>query len=115
MQFREQRIGGVTVIYAEGDFVISSVPCGMQGEVKTVLARGECHIVLNLSGIKRMDSSCLGELVASYTSTIGRGGVLNLAAPTNHVRRLLELTRLDTVIKVFQTDDDAIADFASAS
>ena len=111
MQFHERRVGGVTVIYAEGDFVISSVPCGLQAEVKSVLARGERHIVLNLAGIRRMDSSCLGELVASYTSTLARGGVLNLAAPTEHVRKLLELTRLYTVIKVCETDDEAIAGF----
>jgi anti-anti-sigma factor len=112
MQFRAQRISGVTVIYAEGDFVVTAAPCPLQSEVKAALARGDRHIVLNLAGIVRMDSACLGEVVASYTSTISRGGALNLAAPTEHVRRLLELTRLHTVIKVFNTDAEAIADFS---
>ena len=69
--------------------------------------------VLNLAGIKRMDSSCLGEVVASYTSTIASGGILAVTAPTDQVRRFLELTRLDTVINVRETDAEALADFVT--
>lgn len=98
------------MLYPEGDFVATQAPCALQTEVKAILARGERHIVLNLAGIGRMDSTCLSDLVASYTSTVARGGGLNVAAPTDHVRRLLEWTQLDTVIKVFATDDEAIAD-----
>src|SRR5262245_52148678 len=111
MRFREQYESGVTVIYAEGDLVVSAVPCALQSVVKTALARGERQIVLNLAGITRMDSACLAELVASYTSAKASGGVLKLSAVTSDVRRLLELTRLDTMIKMFATDDEAIADF----
>ena len=113
MRFREQHARGVTVICAEGDLVATACSTPLQSEVKMVLARGERHIVLNLAGIGRMDSSCLGEVVASYTSTVALGGLLNLVAPPDHVRRLLEFTKLDTVIKVFATDDEAIADLVT--
>lgn len=113
MQFRERHIDGVTVIDALGDLIVTANPGALQSVVKTVLGRGDLRIVLNLAGIARMDSTCLGELVASYTSTLSRGGVLKLAAPSNHVRRLLEMTRLDTIIKVFETEDAAVADFTA--
>jgi anti-sigma B factor antagonist len=113
MQFRERRVNGVTVITAQGDLVVNANPCALQTVVKEVLGRGERQIVLNVAGIARIDSTCLGELVASYTSTVARGGVLKLAAPSEDIRRLLKLTRLDTVIKAFATDDEAVADFRS--
>jgi len=111
MQFRERHVNGVTVITVLGDLVVNDNPGALQTVVKKVLGRGDRQIVLNVARIVRMDSTCLGELVASYTSTIGRGGVLKLAAPNEQVRRLLQLTRLDTIIKVFATSEEAIADF----
>jgi anti-sigma B factor antagonist len=111
MQFRERHVNGKTVIDVQGDLVVNANPGALQTVVKNVLARGERQIVVNVAGIVRMDSTCLGELVASYTSTVACGGVLKLAAPNEHIRRLLELTRLDEVIKTFATDDEAIADF----
>jgi anti-sigma B factor antagonist len=113
MRFRTQRVREVTVIHAEGDLVVTDALCSLHSEVKTVLARGERLIVLNLAGIGRMDSSCLGELVASYTSTVARGGILTVAGPPDHVRRLLELTRLHTVIIVCETEAEAIAQCAT--
>jgi len=111
MQFRERHLNGVTVIDVQGDLVVNANPMALHAMVKNALERGERQIVLNVAGIVRMDSTCLGELVASYTSTIARGGVMKLAAPNEHVRRLLELTRLDTIIRAFATDEEAIADF----
>lgn len=111
MQFRERHVNGVTVIDVQGDFLVNANPGALQTVVKDVLGRGERQIVLNVAGLVRMDSTCLGELVASYTSTLARGGVLKLASPNEHIRRLLDLTRLHTIIKVFATADEAIADF----
>src|SRR5262245_45976563 len=101
MRLHEQHVRGVTVIHGAGDFVATDAPCALQAAVKTALARGQCYIVLNLAEIGRMDSLCLGDIVASFTSTVSRGGGLNIVAPAGHVRRLLELARLETVIKVF--------------
>ena len=111
MQFRERTVNGVTVIDVEGDFIVTANPGALHRAVKGALARGERQIVLNVSGILRMDSTCLSELVASYRSTLACGGALKVAAANQGVRRLLELTRLDTIIKPFATEAEAVADF----
>lgn len=114
MQLSEREVSGVTVIDVEGDLTVTGDPCAVKEFVKTILRRGERRIVLNVARIGRMDSTCLGELIASYTTTAIHGGVLKLAQPDPHLRRLLELTHLNTVIDVRDTEAEAIASFGVA-
>jgi anti-sigma B factor antagonist len=114
MQLSERQVSGVTVIDVEGDLIVTDNPCAVKESVKAILQRGERRIVLNVARIRRMDSTCLGELIASYTTTAVHGGVLKLAEPDPHLRRLLELTRLNTIIEVLDTEAEAIASFDAA-
>ena len=114
MEFRVRQVDGVTIISMKGDFVVTPAPCALQEHVKAALERGERRIVLNLAELQRMDSTCLGELVASYTTCARIGGVLKLAAPNASVRRLLELTRLDRIFEAFDTEAEAIASLRPA-
>jgi anti-sigma B factor antagonist len=114
MQFRERQVEGVTVVDVEGDLVVTANPCALQDFVKTVLRRGERRIVLNLSRIERMDSTCLGELIESYRSTAIEGASLKIAQPHPHVMRQLHVTHFDMVLDTFDTETEAIASFSAA-
>ena len=111
MQFRERQFGGATVIALEGDLVVSADPCALEIAVNAALQRGARCIVLNLAGIRHMDSTCLGELIESYKAAAAQGGTLALAQPDAHLAQLLKTTKLDSVIPTFQTETDAIASF----
>jgi anti-anti-sigma factor len=114
MQLSERQVSGVTVIDVEGDLIVTDNPCALKDLVKTILRRGERRIVLNVAHLRRMDSTCLGEIVASYTTTALHGGVLKLAQPDPHLSHLLGLTRLNTIIEVLDTEGEAVASFGVA-
>lgn len=114
MRFSERQVGGVIVIDAEGDLIVTDNPCAVKEFVKTILNRGDRRIVLNVARIHRVDSTCLGEIIGSYTTTAVLGGVLKLAQPDRHLRHLLELTRLNTIIEVFDSEAAAVASFGVA-
>ncbi len=115
MQLTERKVAGVTVIDVEGDLTVTDNPGALKDFVKAVLQRGERRIVLNLGGIRRMDSTCLGDIVASYSTTAINGGVLKLAQPDRHLMQLLKITKLDTAINVFTTEAEAITSFGDAA
>ena len=80
----------------------------LQQATRGLLEDGIRYIVLNLTGLSHMDSFGLGQLIATYLSVRDRGGDVRLVGPTPAIRDLLRNTRLDTVLKIFDTDDEAI-------
>ena len=68
--------------------------------------------MVNLSDVGFMNSSGLGMLISGMTTLRNAGGDLRLSALPEKVRTLLVVTKLSTVFKVFDTDDDAMASFA---
>ena len=66
---------------------------------------------MNLADVNYIDSSGIGELVASFTSTSNAGGSLKLLSLTKRVQDLLQITKLYTVFEVFDDEAAAIRSF----
>jgi anti-anti-sigma factor len=110
MQIRERLGDDATIVELTGDGV-GSEPSILKEKILSVLHRGDRRIVLDMTHLRSMDSTCLAEIVVSYKAIVAAGGVLKMAAPNPHVRRLMQVTRVDTFIQVYDTDADAMASF----
>jgi anti-sigma B factor antagonist len=77
-------------------------------ELKSVLAavveNNYLDIVIDLSRTQYIDSSGLGELVASYTTVRNRGGSLCLNRLTSKAKEFLQMAKLLNVINVVDID-----------
>jgi anti-sigma B factor antagonist len=69
------------------------------------------HVVLDASETTRLDSSGIGLLVRFLTHIRNRGGDLRLAAPQPFFRTLLEMTKLSSIFRVYDSDEAAIVSF----
>ncbi|MGC8763300.1 MAG: STAS domain-containing protein [Acidobacteriota bacterium] len=67
-------------------------------------------VVLNLENINYVDSTGLGELVGYLGRFADKGKRLKLVRPNMLLRKLLSLTRLDEVLKVYETEEEALED-----
>jgi len=65
-------------------------------------------LLLDVRGIREMDSAGLGELVILYTASSEAGSRLCLVSPSERVLRLLEMTRLDGLLPHFTDDASAL-------
>ena len=74
---------------------------------------GMHHLLLDCSQLTMVDSSGLGEIVASYSAIVRRGGSLKLLKPTARLRELLKTTRLDSLLETYEDEPTAIASFHS--
>ena len=81
---------------------------GLREKIKAHLEEGCRCFVLNLEGVTYVDSSGLGELITVWTSVRRANGRLTLLHPSPRVRELLRITRLDTVLEVFDDESHAI-------
>jgi anti-sigma B factor antagonist len=65
------------------------------------------QVVLDLSGVTFMDSAYLGEIIRGMKHFRGLGGDLSLAAGPPQILKLLDITGLATIFRVWATIDEA--------
>jgi|SRR3989304_5942791 len=73
---------------------------------------GKKNIVLDLSGVKFMNSSGLGMLISGLTTMKKAGGLLKLAGTTEKIESLLIITKLITIFESFDSVDEAVKSFS---
>ena len=69
------------------------------------------RIVLDVADVSRVDSSGMGLLVRFLSRIKSNGGDLRLAAPQAFFVTLLQLTKLSTVFKTYDSEEEAIVSF----
>jgi len=65
-------------------------------------------IIADMTHVSWMNSSGLGMLIAALTSLRSSGGDLYLVHLSDRLRRPIQITKLDSVIREFPTVQDAI-------
>lgn len=70
------------------------------------------QIVVDLSGVKFMNSSGLGMLIGGLTTVKKSEGQLKLACVTEKIESLLIITKLITIFESFDSVDDAVKTFS---
>ena len=111
LSIKERQSGGVTILDLAGKITIGEGSVQLREEVRKLLEAGTKNILLNLGDVAYVDSSGIGELVSSYTTTSNQGGHLKLLNLTKKIQDLLMITKLLTVFETFDNEDAAVASF----
>ena len=111
IKIEERPIAGVTVLDIVGKLVMDRSAQHLKDKINSLISQGRTHIVLNLKDVRYIDSSGLGELVASYGSVMKTGGALKLLNVTSRNHDLLSITRLVTVFESFDSEAEAVRSF----
>src|SRR2546429_457255 len=113
LTIQERTVSGVLVLDLAGRLWILDLP--LRDRMIALLNEGNRNFVLNLGGVEYIDSSGLGQLITIWTSIKNRGGHLAVLGPTKRVQRLFDITRLDTVFKIFDKEEEALEQAGKAS
>ena len=87
------RAGARAVVTIAGELDAYSAP-GLEGEVSQLLADEVAELVFDLSATRFLDSSGLRTILTTQRRLADRDGRLVLRAPSEPVRRLLDITGL---------------------
>ena len=102
---------GVTILTLTGKLTIGEGDVQLREEMRDVLDRGSKKILLDLGGVKTMDSSGLGELVRCKASASAVDATIKLLHVQDKVQQVLEMTRLIGVFEDYSEETDAMASF----
>ena len=94
-----------------GEIRIGGGATALREAIRNLSASGSNKILLNLAGVKYIDSSGIGELIANYTTASRGGGQLKLLNLTDKVQDLLVITKLLTVFDVYDNETEALSSF----
>jgi len=111
MQLSVEEDGRVTVVSISGDLVIGDSETAFKKEILRLLEAGKVDMVIDCAALKSVDSTGLGALVRTLTESQSGGGQTKLASVGPQLKRLLELTRLDSVFETYDDRAKALASF----
>jgi anti-sigma B factor antagonist len=100
-------VGDVTILRLAGRLELDDGDFVLRDHVNRLVEEGRVNVVMDMKDVTRVDSAGIGVLVGKYLSVKRRGGAIKLLRITERTRRLLHITRLDTVFEMF--DDEAAA------
>jgi anti-sigma B factor antagonist len=104
--------GDVRVIELKGKITIGSGDVQLRDVIHSAVDAGKTKILLDLAGVTAMDSSGIGEMVASYTTVTNRGGQLKLSRLSPKINDILQVTQLITVFEVWDSVEEAVPSFS---
>ena len=110
MRYDELTIDGVNLVLVHGDIAGESQR-RLVDHVRALLMDGRRRIVLDLSGVRHVDSRGLGELIECYEAARAVGGDVKLLGVNGRVTELLVITKLVSVFECFDARDEAVASF----
>lgn len=100
--------GDRIVLSVHGEIDLYTVP-RLQRELASALAQGgPVQLVIDLSGVDFCDSSGVNALLAAHRQAREGGGELALASPRQAVRKILQVTGLETVFTVIESPAHAV-------
>lgn len=107
MDIRARTLGQIILLELSGRLTINDKPGALKDAVAAAVAAGHREILLDLSGVKYIDSTRLGELIASHITVGRQGGRLKLVGTPPRILELLTMAGLEDVFEQFGTVDDA--------
>jgi anti-sigma B factor antagonist len=111
MKITNREVDHVTILDITGRIVLGSETETLRSAVRELVGKGKQKIILNLAGVDYIDSSGVGELVASFTAVRNSGGELKLLNLTQKVQDVLNVTKLYTVFDVKDDEFKAVKSF----
>jgi anti-sigma B factor antagonist len=103
--------GRVTILTVDGDLVIGESETLFKKTVVRLLEEGKVNLLVDLRRVNFLDSSGLGALVRAMTNSQKEGGQTKLLGAGPQVRKLLEMTKLDSVFENFTDMETAVSSF----
>jgi anti-sigma B factor antagonist len=103
----------ISIIDLEGN--LTSFETGaLQEAIRRLIKQGRTNILLNLSALKYLDSSGIGDLVRQYVTVVKSGGAMKVVGLAPKIEEILKITQLYQVFPEFPDERTALQSFAPA-
>jgi anti-sigma B factor antagonist len=103
--------GNISILTLQGDFVIGPPEEAFEQAIRGVVERKMHGVIVDFEQVRLMDSTGIDALISAMTSCVNAGIRMKIASVSPRVRRLFEMTRLDTVLDINDSVQAAVSGF----
>ena len=103
--------GDIAILAIHGNLVGTCEADTLHETVENLVKEKGHNIIFDMSDVHWMGSLCIGALMREVISVRKRGGDIHLAGLSRKVRRVFQITKLDSVIRIFPTTGAALDGF----
>ena len=87
----------------------------VEATMRSLLAKKPGNMVINFAGVDFMVTRVINILLMALKQVRTAGGEVYLAGMNNNIRRVFDIMRLDVVFKIFDTEEQALAELEDPS
>lgn len=108
MNFIEDVSGNVLLLFLEGDLIGGEDTKSIFETVQNHIEKGIIRCVIDISNVRFINSSGIGVLITILTKFRNKEGELVLINPSEQVKKLLIITKLNAIFSVLINREEAI-------
>ncbi len=110
MKLIPRSVENITVLELSGNFDANNSP-SVRRWFEQAADQGMKDFVVNMAGVNFLDSTGLSILIQAMKRSRQRNGDVRLCCLQQPVRMVFELTRLDRIFEIFNSEEDAVRAF----
>ena len=108
MKIKKKDHNGITILDLSGEMYGGPENMKLVDVVLELADEGILDLVINLSRVKWISSTGLGILVSARSKYAKKGGVIKLSHPNDRVLGILQVTRLNLIFDVYDSEKEAV-------
>ena len=112
MEFRKETFDNVKIFHLGGKIMGGPETQMMCNHLKEMIEAGTQALVMDFQDVQWINSMGIGSIISCLTTLRNRGGDVRFANLHDATKRYFEITKLDTIIKIYRSIDEAINSFS---
>ena len=108
MIFNHEIKDNVLIIRLSGDLIGEDNGTGVLGVVNDAILENVRVSIIDISGLRYINSSGIGVLITVLTKFRNKGGEVYLLKPSESVQKLLVITKLNAIFQIVQSEEEIL-------
>ncbi len=108
MNFEQEIKSNTLILRISGDLIGEDNGTRLVEAVNEVVGHQVLTCIIDISGVRYINSSGIGVLITILTKFRNKGGEVYLMKPSENVKKLLVITKLNAIFQVIQSEAEII-------
>jgi len=113
MYFVETKFNDVLVLTVKGNLILKDDTDKLQSRLLEIIENKSKFIVMDLKHVSIITSLGIGGVIRALRTVKESNGELRLSAVNASVKKVLDITKLNELIEIHETSDDAVKSFTA--
>ena len=108
MNFAQEIRSNTLILRISGDLIGEDKDASLVAAVNDAVSHKVLTCVIDISGLRYINSSGIGVLITLLTKFRNKGGEVYLMKPSESVKKLLAITKLNAIFHIVRTEEEAM-------